>query len=429
MVGGLREINLNHICKIEGHAHLSLKIEENKVKECELMAAEGARFFEALVINKDLKDIQEIVSRICGICSSAHSVCSVLALEEALGIKPSKNQTFIREMLMHGERIRSHATHLYFLSLPDYFNASSVLSLGKEHKSKIDDALSLINVGNLIVEVFGGRELHPFLSINEKIPDFDFSDLLVKLKDSKKIVYRAINLFAGLNYPEFNREADYLSLKEKDNYAVISGRVHSQTGSFIDDDYKKHLDENIKEYATSKFVLKNNQPYMLGAMARINNNYSELDSETKRVLNKTLSELDLKFPLKNPYYNIFCQAVEVLEAVNKVIFLLENFSFEKRDFNEIKIRQGVGVFAVEAPRGTLFHEYKIDKKGKVVYCNIITPTAQNLNMMEKDISLLVNELLEKKVSKKEIVDKIEKLIRAYDPCFSCSTHFLKVNWL
>lgn len=158
----VREINLNHICKIEGHAHLNLKIEKNKVINCELRASEGARFFEALVVGKHLDDVQEIVSRICGICSSAHSVASIQGLEEALGIKATRQQIFIREMLMIGERIRSHATHLYFLSLPDYLGAPSVLQLGKEHRSKIDDALKIITIGNKLVEEFGGREMHPF---------------------------------------------------------------------------------------------------------------------------------------------------------------------------------------------------------------------------------------------------------------------------
>ncbi len=181
------EINLNHICKIEGHAHLTLKIEKNKVKKCELKAAEGARFFEALVLGKKVKDIQEIVSRICGICSCAHSVCSIQALEEALSIIPNEQQKIIREMLMIGERIRSHITHLYFLSLPDYYNASSALNLGEKHKEKINDAISLITLGNKIVETFGGREIHPFLSIKEKFPEKNLNLILKELKEKKTI--------------------------------------------------------------------------------------------------------------------------------------------------------------------------------------------------------------------------------------------------
>jgi sulfhydrogenase subunit alpha len=447
-----REINLNHICKIEGHASLTLKIEKNKVTKCELKASEGARFFEALVLGRNIEDIQEIVSRICGICSCSHSVASVQGLEEALGITPTPQQKFIREVLLLAERIRSHATHLYFMSLPDYLGATSALTLSKEHKPKVMQALKIITLGNKIVEKFGGREMHPFLKIKEeygpaptydksgyvRVPHEDFSELIKKLEETKPLIIKTIKLFTDLKYQNLNRDSEYLSLKEKDTYANISGKVASNEKTFIDDDYKSHLTENIKEYATSKFVLHKGSPYSLGAIARISNNYKQLDKESYLELKKT----KLKFPITNPHHNLICQALEILNASNRIEELLKNPPAHEK-IPKTKIKAGIGVSAVEAPRGTLFHEYKINKKGIIEYCNIVTPTAQNLNMMESDITLLVNKLLESKtgpaptndekvsvrVSQSEIVNQIEKLIRAYDPCFSCSTHFLKVNWL
>jgi len=424
----MKEITLNHICKIEGHAHLTLKIEKNKVTKCELKASEGARFFEALVLNKNIQDIQEIVSRICGICSCAHSVASVQGLEEALGIKPTEQQKFIREILVLAERIRSHATHLYFLSLPDYFGASSALTLKPEHKGKINDALKIITLGNKIVEEFGGREMHPFVKIKEDFPNKDFSKILKQLKETRPTILKTIELFSNLKYQNFTRSSEYLSLKEKNIYATISGKVASHYETFIDDDYKSHLTENIKEYATSKFVLHEKKPYSAGAIARISNNSRQLDDETKRYLDKILKKLKLTLPILNPYHNLICQSLEILNAANRITELLKNPPAHEK-ISDLKIKSGTGVSAVEAPRGTLFHEYKINKKGEIEYCNIITPTAQNLNMMEQDITMLVNELLQQKASQDKIVTEIEKLIRAYDPCFSCSTHFLKVNWL
>jgi coenzyme F420-reducing hydrogenase alpha subunit len=424
-----REITLNHICKIEGHASLTLKIEKNQVTKCELKASEGARFFEALVLGKNIEDIQEIVSRICGICSCSHSVASVQGLEEALHIKPSPQQKFIREILLLGERIRSHATHLYFLSLPDYLGASSALTLKSEHKSKVLEALKIITLGNKIVEKFGGREMHPFLKVYEDYPYEDFSELITQLKETKPLILKTINLFASLNYQELNRKSEYISLKEKDSYANISGKIYAGEKTFIDDDYKTHLKENIKEYATSKFVLHNKHAYSAGAIARISNNSKELDKETQEQLEVILKKLNITLPLTNPHHNLIAQALEILNATNRIIELLKSAPSNKYQIPNTKIQAGTGVSAVEAPRGTLFHEYKINKKGEIEYCNIITPTAQNLNMMESDITLLVNTLLEQKVSQEEIVEQIEKLIRSYDPCFSCSTHFLKVNWL
>ncbi|MDH3353128.1 MAG: nickel-dependent hydrogenase large subunit [Nanoarchaeota archaeon] len=422
-----REINLNHICKIEGHADLTLNIEKNEVKKCELKTAEGARFFEALVLGRNIEDIQEIVSRICGICSCAHSVASVQGLEEALGIKPTQQQQFIRETLVLAERIRSHATHLYFLSLPDYLNASSALTLGKEHKSKVLEALKIVTIGNKLVEKFGGREMHPFLKIKEESEEEDFSELIKQLQEAKPIILKTIQLFSNLPYQKLERKSEYLSLKEQNDYATISGKIADQKETFIDDDYKSHLTENIKEYATSKFVLHEDKPYSVGAIARISNNSDQLDEETKQQLSIVLKKLNITLPLTNPHHNLICQALEILQATNRVLKLLQNPPGNKA-IEKIKIKAGTGVSAVEAPRGTLFHEYKINKKGEIDYCNIITPTAQNLNMIEQDIITLVDELLKRKSSEKEITNQIEKLIRSYDPCFSCSTHFLKVNW-
>lgn len=423
-----REINLNHICKIEGHASLTLRIEKNSVTKCELKASEGARFFEALVLGRKVEDIQEIVSRICGICSCSHSVASVQGLEEALGIKPSLQQKFIREILLLAERIRSHATHLYFMSLPDYLGASSALTLKQKHKPKVMDALKIITLGNKLVEEFGGREMHPFLKIREESPNKDFSELIRQLEKTKPLILKTIQLFTDLKYQKLERKSEYLSLKEQNIYASISGKIASGKETFIDDDYKTHLTENIKEYATSKFVLHEGKPYSLGAIARISNNSKQLDKETRQELNKVLKKLNIKLPFINPYHNLICQALEILNAANRVTELLRSPP-NHRNPETPKPREGNGVSCVEAPRGTLFHEYKIDRKGEIEYCNIITPTAQNLNMMEADIVLLVNELLGKKVSQGEIVGQIEKLIRAYDPCFSCSTHFLKVDWV
>lgn len=418
----MKEINLNHICKIEGHAHLTLKIENNKVKTCQLKAAEGARFFEALVLNKNIEDIQEIVSRICGICSCAHSVASIQALEEALSIKPTEQQKIIREILMIGERIRSNATHLYFLSLPDYYNKPSALQLGQEHREKINDALALIKSGNKTIETFGGREIHPFLAIKEKLPETNLEPVLTELEKSKNVIIKTIKLFSSLNYPNLERETEYLSLKQQDNYATISGKITSSSGLIEDDDYKKHLKENIKEYATSKFVLQDNKPYITGAIARINNNFNNLNEEPKSFLK------NFKLPFNNPYHNNIAQSIEMLHLTDRAIDLINKLPLNQ-NIQPLKIKPGTGVSAVEAPRGTLFHEYKINNQGKITYCNIITPTAQNLNMMEQDITAIVNQALLHNKTRKQIVDEIEKLIRAYDPCFSCSTHFLKVRWL
>ncbi len=421
------EINMNHICKIEGHAHLTLKIEKGKVTKAELKASEGARYFEALVLNKQLKDVQEIVSRICGICSCAHTVACIQALEEAVGIKPSKRQLIIRNLLTIGERIRSHATHLYFLVLPDYLGYDGALGMASKYPQEINDAIYLVSTGNKVVEAVGGREIHPFLDIKEEfeVEDKVIDELINRLEESKKIVSKTLKLFSELKYPEFKRRVDYLSLVHPE-YPEIMGMVFSNSGAILEEDYMKHLKENIKEYATSKFVLKDGEPYLTGASARIKNNLANLEKhwEISNYIKKIKENID------NPFYNNLSQAIELHVKIKEGIELLKGLKqAEKTPRGEFEIKEGTGISAVEAPRGTLFHEYKIDNTGKVTFCNIITPTAQNLNMMERDIAKYTEMLIAKDCSKEKIVQELEKLIRAYDPCFSCSTHFLKVKWL
>lgn len=418
----MKEITLNQICKIEGHASLKLKIDKNKVKICELQAEEGARFFEALVVGKKVEDVQEIVSRICGICSSAHSVCSIQALEKAIGVKPDESQKALRELLVLGERFRSHATHLYFLSLPDYYGFSSALDMAKEHKDRIDDALSLITLGNKIVSIVGGREIHPFIKIREPMKNLKEAEEAVKeIEKVKPTIIKTIKLFSSLDYPKLERDTDYFSLHEGNSYATISGKLKSVSGLIDSEDYKKHLKEDLREYATSKFALKDGKPFVVGAIARIKNNKENLDPESKKFLEA------IKFDMNNPFHNNIAQAIELLQIANRVKELIKKI--KEYEPEEVKIKPGHAVSALEAPRGTLFHEYEVSPEGRITYCNIITPTVQNLNMMEKDIIRYVDILLAKGASKEEIVGGVEKLIRAYDPCFSCSTHFLKVNWL
>jgi len=416
------EINLNHICKIEGHANLKVKIENGKIKECNLEAYEGARFFEALVLGKNIRDIQEIVSRICGICSCSHSVCAIQALENCLGVKPTEKEKALREILVLAERIRSHATHLYFLALPDYHGESAIMT-AKHDKQKLDDALEIITLGNKIIETHSGREMHPFVKFNSE--NVDFENIKKELEEIKPVIKRTIALFSNLKYPDFSRKINFSSLAEEKTYASISGKISCNGKKFESEDYGKHLKENIKEYSTSKFVLMDNKPYLLGAISRINNNHEKLDEDIK----KEIREHHIQIPFTNPFHNNIAQALELMYLVARIEFLikkLKNIKDDGKKEKEFKIKAGKGVAAIEAPRGTLFHEYEIDSDGKITYCNIITPTCQNLNQMEIDIKDYMQTLLN--FPKGKIVLEIEKLIRAYDPCFSCSTHFLEVEW-
>lgn len=423
-------ISIDHITKIEGHASLKLKIDKNQVKKCELEAIEGARFFEGLLPGRPYYEAHEITSRICGICSCSHTIAGLKAIENAMKVKVSKQSELLRELIIFGERIRSHATHLYFFALPDYMGYESAIEMAAKNKQKISNALELIQLGNDIVKTIGGREMHPFTSVIggfTHVPEKGQLDLLLKrLKESKKIIEETVDIFAKLKYPYFERKTEYIALKQKSKTPLLEGNIISTEKLNIGaKDYYNYIEERIETYATSKFAVKKGKEYMVGALARLNNNNNLLNSNVKKIIKK----YKINLPIYNPFYNNLCQALELMHCSELAINVLQNNEFAKEDIPEIKVASGRGVAVIEAPRGLLFHDYSINKDGVITKANIITPTCQNLRNMETDIKEYVNVLLKNKLKKEKSVLEIEKLIRAYDPCFSCSTHFLKVKWL
>ncbi len=422
-----KKITLNHITKVEGHGSLNVEIERGKVKKCELMAIEGARFFEGLVKGKKYTELKEITSRICGICSCSHTLASISATENGLGVEVSEQVILLRELLAIGERIRSHATHLYFLALPDFTGHESAIAMAKNYKKEFARALKLVQLGNNIVEMIGGREMHPVSPVIggfTHIPDKEsFQKILQRLKDSRDDAIRTAKLFSSIKVPSFERKTEYLSLKQTDAFPLNTGRIVSTKGlNFDSKSYTRFIQEYLEDYATSKFAVKKGKGYMIGALSRVNNNVKLLTKTAETLfMSKKLST-----PIYNPFMNNLAQAVETVHWIERSIEILEQHSFKKEERSKIRLKAGRGVGVVEAPRGLLFHDYTYNSQGVLEKANIITPTAQNLRNMEDDIKAYLPTLLNKK--KEDIVLDIEKLIRAYDPCFSCSTHFLKVDW-
>ena len=422
-----RKIDMNYITKIEGHASLYLEISDGKVKECNLKSVEGARFFEGIVVGKHYSEISEITSRICGICSCAHTVTAIKAIENAFNIQVSEQTKLLRELLTIGERIRSHAAHLYFLVLPDYLGFESGIAMAAKHKTEVNRALELMKLGNNIVEVIGGRVMHPVtLEVGSftNIPDKEkLNDLLKRLKFLRRDAIKTAELFGSLQYPYFERKTEYISLKQLDGFPLLTGDIVSTDGLNIKaHDYKKHLKEYIVPYSTAKFAVHKNKSYMLGALARINNNSRLLCKDAENIIKRSRN----KFPNYNPFVNNFAQALEIVHWIDRSVEIIEKWEFKKEYPQEIKPKAERGVAATEAPRGILFHDYEFDSKGFVKKCNIITPTCQFLRNLEEDIKEYVSQNLIDK-PEKELKLEIEKLIRAYDPCFSCSTHFLELK--
>ncbi|MBW2991130.1 Ni/Fe hydrogenase subunit alpha [Candidatus Woesearchaeota archaeon] len=425
----MTSINLHHICKVEGHGSLHVEVKGSKLTKCKLGTVEGARFFEGIVKGKRFDDVQEITSRICGICSCAHTVACLQALENAMGVKVSEQTRRLRELLSVAERIRSHATHLYFLALPDYLGYESALAMVKKYKKEVLRALHMIKLGNNMVQMIGGKEMHPFTSVVggfTHVPDkATVKYLRAELKKALPEAIATAKLFLKLKQPKFIAEKDYLALNPEKDAPLISGTVCSLSGLNIKpEEYEKFIDEEVMPYSTAKFSKLNDKLFSVGALARINTNFNKLSPTAKKLFKQS----KLKLPVHNPYYNNLMQAIELVHWVERGYALL-NYDFKFEGLPKITVKAGRGVSAVEAPRGILFHDYIINNKGFVEKCNIITPTAQNLRAMEDDVRKLIEQMLKQKKNKEKIILEVEKLIRAYDPCFSCSAHFLKVKWV
>ncbi len=421
-------ISLNHLTKIEGHATLTLQVDGGEVKKCELSSVEGSRYFEGILLGHYYNEASEISSRICGICSCAHTMAAIIAIENALDIRPTKQTIALRKLLTIAERIRSHATHIYFLALPDYLGYESALSMLPKYKTEITRALRIMKVGNEMIKAIGGRDLHPVSATVGgflKFPDKkQIAKLIETLVSIKKDVIATADLVGGLKIPHFEWKTEYFSLYNGHSYPIFLGHIRSHSHDFRQKDYLNYIKEYHEAYSTANFVVKEGKSYMVGALARLNNNHKFLYPAAKRIAKKH----KIKFPNYNPFVNNFAQALELVHYVERAIQIcksLKNIKIEP--LKKFKIKAGHGIGAVEVPRGTLWHEYVLDKDGKITHANIVTPTAQNLRNMQDDIRNILPSVLH--LPNNKLVMEIEKLIRSYDPCFSCSTHFLKVKWI
>lgn len=419
-----RIIRLEHITKIEGHAKLVIGIENESVTVCELSSVEGSRYFEGIVRNHSPEEAFEITSRICGICSSAHVLASISAAEKALSIVPSGQTLVLRRLLNTAERIRSHTAHLYFLALPDYLGYGSALEMVPEHRDAVKKALKLMKTGNDMNTAIGGRVMHPVSAAVggwRRLPDNEtLSRIKNSLNEALPVAYETFDLFNGLEYPKFRRERELFSLIHDREYPQIYGNIGNERHCFTPENYRDKILEKREDYSTANFCNFEGKSYMVGALSRLRNNQKQLHREARPLLNKA------RIDWLNPFHNNLAQAIETVHVIHEAIEMLDGLEPVKEPLVQAK-SFGRGVGAIEAPRGILIHDYTLNDKGIIKDANIITPTAHNLLDIQENIRSFVPTILH--LEKEQIVLGIEKLIRAYDPCFSCASHFLEVEWV
>ncbi len=421
-----RKLDLEHITKIEGHARLYVKVAKGKVERAELRVMEGARFFEGILKGKKYNELSHISARICGVCSVAHTIAATNAIEKSFGIRPSEQTKLLRELITIGGMIQSHTLHLYFLTLPDYVGVGSAIGLAKKHSTIVDRALRLKRLGNHIVFALAGRDVHPISCVIggfSVLPDKEkLKAILDELNTCKQDAIETAKLFCGLSYSEFLKPVEHFALVGG-SYFYSENMIRCENNvCFPSKDYKSHFKEYLREGSTAEFATLEGKSYFVGALSRLATNFDILSEESKQYASKLIERKD------NPFMNIPAQAVEILEGVNRAINILSNLEIKPEAPMEPNVLpcECEGISAYEAPRGILFHNYKFDDKGYCTLANITTPTTQNLQYLEECIKEYLQSILGR--DPEDIKKEIEKLIRAYDPCISCSTHFLELIW-
>lgn len=414
-----------YIAKIEGHGTLHIDFKKEEVK---LNIEEGERLIEGIMLDRPYCDAPFITSRICGVCPIAHNSASLLALEDAFGISIDRTTKRLRDLLICTQMMQSHTLHLYFLALSDYFNTDSTLSLVDSHPEIFKIALNLKKMSDHIADCVAGRNVHPItptIGGFTKIPTKkELSKILSEIESSQDNITKTVELFSNFKYPKLSNSTKYLSLSSPTHYITNSDKIESSSGEiFHKHNYENNIIEKVRLNSPSKYATYKGKPFMLGALARLSMNAHKLNPESKKIYKKYKNNLG-DFPAFNSFHNNFAQAIEISHFFeeSKLIIkkLLDDKSYKFRKPPIIKPKRCHGYGTIEAPRGILYHYYEISSTGKIKNCNIITPTAQSLTNLEEDCKVLIKET--ENLPQKERTRFIEMLIRAYDPCITCSVH-------
>lgn len=429
------DINVKHLTRVEGHGNIVVDLKNGVLHKAQLDIVEAPRYFEALLKGRSFHEAAIITSRICGICSLGHQLTSLKATEQALGLAVSEQTVLLRKLLVHGATLQSNVLHAYFLAAPDFLKVGSVIPLVGSHPDVVLRALRMKKLANDIGDVVGGRAVHPITCVPGGFTHIPTADALRTLRarlvdqmvpDWLATVETMKSLAGAI--PQFERPTEYISLRSDDDYALYDGDIcSSDTGRAPARDYRRLTNEFVVPHSSSKHCRANRSSYMVGALARWNNNHDRLSP----VALEAATALGLKPGCANPYLNTIAQVVEAghcaLDAVAIIDRLLET-GLRREAPNQEPTQFGIGIGATEVPRGILYHEYAYDRQARVVKANCIIPTGQNLANIDDDMKKLVPEVVAVK-SKEEITSWLEMLVRAYDPCISCSVHLLDVDFL
>ena len=425
----MRTIQINHIAKTEGHADFFGALLGGDFAEAKVQTTEGARLIEGILLGRKYFEAPIVTARVCGVCPVVHNLTSIKALEQALNIKATPEIVLLRKMMECAQIIHSHVAHTFFFSLPDLSGDVDNFTLVKKYPKEAEAALAVRHFGVELCRIIGGRAIHPINSVVGGFnvePDFgEVKDLVGQTEEMIRRMNGILDFMWKFSIPKFERPTNYISLKRKGEYAIYDGKIYFSDNKDYDtaEAFLRDVREITAPHERVKRVEHLGQPFMVGALARLNNNSDELQPAARTAWRN----LGLKLPCYNSFINIFAQIIEIIHCLAEIKSLFEKYArlrakrgFEARLKVSFKPNPGKGIGIMEAPRGLLYHEYELDKEGNILHCNIITPTAMFLANLEADLAALLPQLKNASDAKQKAL--IKMLIRAYDPCISCATH-------
>ncbi len=431
------DINIQNVTRVEGHGNIVVNVQNGKLEKCELEITESPRLFEAMLKGRPFTDAVHITCRICGICSAGHTTASIRAMENAVGLEVSDQTKLLRRLMMHAEHLQSHYLHVLFLAAPDFLGVGSVFPLVETHPDVVKMALRLKRMANDLCCVVGGRHIMP-ISLRAggftKIPAAeDLKALRDRLEASLEDAQACIELMATFENPPLERDdMEYLAVHKPGVYAIVEGDIKSSNGTIVpEQEYRSLIHEDVILRSTSKYTQTGDGPYMVGSLARYVINHEWLRPESLAAAEK----LGLTPDCKNPFFNNQAQLMECVEFTLDAIDIIDQLLAKGLDHDDVvgatmdsvDWKPGQGAAAVDVPRGLLIHDYTVGDDGLITDANLIIPTGQNYNNIEHDMRKMVPEILDK--SQDEIALLLEMLVRAYDPCISCSVHLLDVKFV
>lgn len=423
----IRTIKVDVLARVEGEGALYVKLKGDQVQEVKLKIYEPPRFFEAFLRGRHFSEVPDIVARICGICPIAYQMSAVHAMEDAFGVKVGGQLRALRRLIYCGEWIESHTLHVYMLHAPDFLGYQDAIQMARDHPGVVQRGLQLKKAGNAIVTLLGGREIHP---INVRVGGFyklperrELAALAERLKWARDAALDTVRWVAKLPFPDFERDYVFVALRHPNEYPFNEGRLVSNRGLDIPiSEYDANFtEEHVQHSNALHSALKQHGAYLVGPLAR----YSLNSDRLSPLAREAAREAGLASVCRNPFQSIIVRSVEIVYACDEALRIIEHYEPPEKPTVDIHSRAATGYGCTEAPRGILYHRYRLDDGGTILDAQIVPPTSQNQKTIEQDLGQFVPKFMN--LPEAELRWQCEQAVRNYDPCISCATHFLRLE--